>query len=391
MIAIFTGTNGVVVVGAFTNFVTIITTFSNGAINNGVVKYTAEYRDDQDKFQSLFITALKISIICSLFFGSILILFAKSVSVLLFSAVLYVDVIRIFGLTIIFYSINSLLISILNGKGEIKLYTLLNALGSLIGLLLTIGLVFYFKIKGALYSLVLAQSIVFFVTILFITKMNWFRLSGLKKIFDLDILRKLSHYSLMAIISALTVPMSQILLRNIMVEKVGIDSAGQWQGLMRVSDGYLYLITTALNTYYLPKLSILIKRKEIKDEVLNAYKIIMPAVMVGCITIYFSRFLIIELLYTPKFFKMEELFFYQLVGDFFKIATWILGFIFLAKSMTKAFIIIEITFSLTYVIIGYILVSSIGAVGITMAFAINYFLCLLAMVVIFRKLLFSNH
>ena len=53
VVAIYTGTVGVALLGAFSNLISIVLTFANGAINTGVVKYTAEYEGNNDKLKSL--------------------------------------------------------------------------------------------------------------------------------------------------------------------------------------------------------------------------------------------------------------------------------------------------------------------------------------------------
>lgn len=390
-VAILTGPAGVALIGAFTNFISIILSFANGAITSGVVKYTAEYNDDEDSLKKIFSTAFKISIVCSAIMGVILFVFASFLSRLVLTSELYINPIRVLGLTVVLYSLNSLLISILNGRGQIKTYTIVNTVGSIIGLIFTIALVYFFKISGALYALVLAQSIVFFVTAVLVVRSPWFRWSYFKQPFDRLFASKLSHYSLMAIVTALTVPVAQIILRNMIIDKLGIDAAGQWQGMMRVSDGYLMVITTALGTYYLPKLSSLKIDSEIRDEVFRGYRIILPGVFIGCCLIYFLRFLIIKILYTPDFVRMESLFLWQLVGDFFKMASWMLAYLMLAKSMTKAYIFIEITFNIIYVVLGYLLVERFGLNGISIAFSINYMMCFVAMIIIFRNLIFKKN
>lgn len=391
VVAIFTGPAGVAIIGQFTNFVTIILTVSNGAINTGVVKYTAEYDENKVKLKKLLSTALKISVFCSLFFGLCLLGFAHNFSDYLLKTTIYENAIRVLGLTIIFYSLNSLLISILNGKRQIKQYTIVNTLGSIIGLLFTVVLVYFYKTEGALYSIVLSQSVIFFVTVFFVVKSSWFSWEYFSQQFDTNIARKLAGYSLMALVSVFTAPIVQILLRNMVISKVNIDAAGYWQGMMKVSDGYLLLITTALSTYYLPKLSSLNEDKDIRDEMLYGYKIILPTVFVGCLTIYFLRFFIIKLLYTDSFVEMEELFIYQLIGDFFKIAAWLMAYLMLAKAMTRLFIITEILFSIIYLILGYVCVDLFGLIGITIAFAINYFVYFLFMGLYFRKLIFLKN
>lgn len=389
VVALFTGPAGVALIGQFSNFITIALTFANGAINMGVIKYTAEFEGDEQKLKKLFSTSLKISIYSSSIFGLILLCVATYISQWLFHSPLYINPLRVLGVTIILYSLNTLLISILNGKKQIKTYTIVNTVGSIVGLVFTVVLVFFYKVSGALYALVLAQSIVFFVTLILVIKSDWFSRSYFNQPFDKGIARNLSKFSLMAISSALTLPVSQIILRNMVINKLGVNSAGYWQGMMRVSDGYLLLITTSLSTYYLPKLASLHTDEDMRKEILQGYKIILPAVFIGCVLIYFLRFFIIHLLYTKEFEAMSGLFIFQLIGDFFKMAAWILGYLMLAKAMTKAYIITETIFSISNVLLGYLCIHLFKLNGITIAFAINYFIYLIIMVVIFRKLLFK--
>jgi O-antigen/teichoic acid export membrane protein len=389
VVALFTGPAGIALIGQFSNFITIALTFANGAINTGVIKYTAEFEGDEQRLKKLFSTSLKISIYSSSVFGLILLSIATYISQWLFHSSLYVNPLRVLGVTIILYALNLLLISILNGKKQIKTYALVNTVGSIVGLVFTVVLVYFYKITGALYALVLAQSIVFFVTLVMVIKSSWFSRSYFNRPFDKETARKLSSFSLMAIISALTVPVSQIVLRNMVISKLGINDAGYWQGMMRVSDGYLLLVTTSLSTYYLPKLSSLHNDDDLRKEIYQGYKIILPVVFVSCLLIYCLRFFIIHILYTKEFEAMSELFAFQLIGDFFKMAAWVLAYLMLAKAMTKAFIITEIAFSISYVLLGYVCIHLFKLNGITIAFAINYFIYLIIMIVLFRKLLFK--
>jgi PST family polysaccharide transporter len=88
---------------------------------------------------------------------------------------------------------------------------------------------------------------------------------------------------------------------------------------------------------------------------------------------------------------MEQLFVYQLIGDFFKIAAWLIAYLMLAKAMTKLFIITEILFSTIYLVLGHVCVDLFGLIGLTIAFAINYFVYFLFMGCYFRKLIFSKN
>lgn len=389
VVAMVAGPAGVAVIGQFTNFITIVLTFANGAINNGVVKYTAEYEGDDTAQKKLFSTSLKISLCCSFITSLLLLLGAGVISRWLFNSHIYINPIRVFGITITLYALNLLLLSILNGKQKIKKYTAVNTIGSIISLVFTVILAFFYQLQGALYALVLSQSVVFFVTLVMVLRSDWFSISHFNEKFDREAAHKLFKFSLMAIVTALTVPLSQIVLRNVVISKLGMDSAGYWQGMMRISDGYLMVITTSLSIYYLPKLSALKKESELRGEILQGYKFILPAVFFGCIVIYLLRFVIINLLFTPSFQIMEKLFLYQLIGDFLKMAAWVLSYLMLAKAMIRVFIITEIVFSAGYILLGMLCIDVFGFIGIAIAFAINYFIYFVTMVLIFKKLLFN--
>jgi PST family polysaccharide transporter len=69
---------------------------------------------------------------------------------------------------------------------------------------------------------------------------------------------------------------------------------------------------------------------------------------------------------------MAGLFFWQLVGDFLKIASWLIAYLMHAKAMTKLFIITEIIFSGLYIWLAMFLSSVIGLIGIVFGYAVNY-------------------
>ncbi len=392
VVAIFVGPSGIAILGQFVNFFNIVLTFSNGAISTGVIKYTAEFQSDKKQFKKLMNTSLMITFYCSLFAALVLMIFSSLLSIFLFNTNFYSKPIFFIGLTIVFYSLNNLILSILNGSGKIKKYTIINALGSVVGLILTIVLVYYYKIIGAIYSLVFAQAIVFIFSIILVTKEFWFTSNFFNFKIDNLILKKLSHFSIMAIVASLTLPISQIFLRNMITDRFGINNAGIWQGMMRISDGYLLLITTSLSVYYLPKLSTINNNKlKLKEEIFSGYKIIIPTILISELIIFLFKTNIIKLLFSSDFYGMSTLFFWQLAGDFFKIIAWVLSYLLLARSMTKTFIFSEILFSTTYVIFGYIFTKYFNLLGISIAFCVNNFFYFVFMVYTFGDIIFFKN
>lgn len=387
VLAVYVGPSGLALVGQLKDFVTMITTFSNGAISQGIVKYTAEYETIEEK-QKVFSTSIIVSLVCSTIISIFLFIFSEYLSVRILKDTQYVSVFIVFGLTVFLFALNAILMSILNGQKEIKKYVLANIANSLVALFVTSILIFQLNIIGALYALVINQSIVFFITLLFVIKNSWFKIAYFKQGIDKETLVKLAKFSLMTITSAICVPISHIIIRNYIGENLGWDSAGYWQGIWYISSIYLMLITTSLSVYYLPKLSSIKDKIELKKEILNGYKIIIPTVVVFAVFIFFIKEYVITIAFDEKFMPMIELFKWQLIGDVIKIAAWLLSYLMVAKAMTKSFIITEIIFSTTFVIFSIVMVDSFGLIGMTYSFVLNYILYLLTIYLIVKKEIF---
>ena len=105
----------------------------------------------------------------------------------------------------------------------------------------------------------------------------------------------------------------------------------------------------------------------------------MPAVIAMALGIYLFRDLIITILFTKSFMPMRELFFFQLIGDVIKIASWLFGYIMLAKAMTRLYIVSEILFTISFVVLAVLFVNIYGLIGVTIAFMLNYTLYLIVL------------
>ncbi|MEI9533251.1 O-antigen translocase [Moellerella wisconsensis] len=384
-ISVYIGPAGLAVIGQFQNFTQLVLIAAQGAINNGVVKYTAEYGRESEKLPLLLSTAARISLTTSLIVGCILVLFSNFFSLKILDNIQYQFIFILFGFTIVLFVLNSLLLSIINGLKEIRSFIKINIVQSLYSLVFTSLLIYFFSLKGALIALATNQSVIFFITLFMLRKHEVIKWRNFTSHFDKNISKNLFSYSAMAITSAIMVPTSQFVIRDYIGTTQGLDQAGYWQGVWYISTTYLMVVTTALSTYYLPRLSEITSKHELKKEIIQGYKILLPIVIVCGSIIYYLRSFIIDLLFTSSFSPMKSLFTWQIIGDIFKIASWLLAYIMLAKAMTKTFIISEVIFSLSFIFLSYILISLFGTIGVTYAYCLNYFIYFVVCIFIIYK------
>ena len=384
--AVLIGPAGVAIVGAFSNLINVVSSLSNGAIVSGVVKYTSEYATDSQKLKKLLSSVTRIALFATITISGVLILFPRFVSALVFKDAQYYDLVILLGIALVFISFNTVLLAIINGLQQIRFLTVINIITSVVGLIITVAAIYFYNLWGALIALILAQGVGFFITSFYILKfdlINWKYFLG--KISWQEI-RKLGSYSFMAILTAFTVPVSQIVLRNLLVSKFGLSEAGFWQASLRISEGYLMILSTSLATYYLPKLSSLNQQQDIKNEVVKGLKFIIPVVFFSALFVFLFRTTIITVLFSANFQRVEDFIIWQLIGDVLKMTAWIFAYLMLAKSMVLQFVVSEIGFNLVYIGLTIILLDKIGITGISISYAVGYLFYLIYMVFLFRGL-----
>ncbi|WP_417538251.1 O-antigen translocase [Marinomonas sp.] len=384
-ISLFIGPSGLAFLGQFQNFFQITSTFAQGGVNNGVTKYVAEYGRASKKIPILFSTAARISFFMSLIASLGLLLLSHSLSNYFFKSNAYSYIFIIYAFTIFLFVINNLLLSIVNGLKEIKTWVYINLVQNFYTLLFTTLLIVFLGLEGALIALVTNQSIVLLILLWLLRKHEVISWKNFSNAFDSDEARKLVRFSAMAFTSAATIPVSHLLVRNYIGENLGWEQAGYWQAIWYISSMYLMVVTTTLGVYYLPRLSELKEKRDIRSEVFRGFKFIIPIVSVAALSIYALRELIVTILFSNEFYPASELFFWQLTGDVIKVASFLLGYIVIAKAMTRTYIYSEIIFSISFVLLSFFFVKHYGLVGVTYAFALNYTLHLFSMFYLTRN------
>lgn len=175
IVASIIGPAGVALVGQLNNFATIAMAFSSGGINAGITKYIAEYREDNSMVAQLLSNALRITTICSAICAVVLIVFHRYISQLVMLSADYGYVFVIFGITILLYALNNMLISIVNGYKEFRKYVYISIANSIVGVIFTVALVLLWELKGALISAVTYQSVMLFITLWMLRGTPWLK------------------------------------------------------------------------------------------------------------------------------------------------------------------------------------------------------------------------
>lgn len=372
LVAVLAGPEGVAQLGQFMSLTSLLVVFAGGGVGAGVIKYIAEYRDDEGRLRLLLNSAFLFSLFSSLVMCVGVLTLSERITQWLLGDLRYQSLIVILAFAQIFVAMHNLMIAIINGMMDVKRLSAIHVVGAIIGVCAPLLLGYLFQLYGVLLSFLVAQASLLFVSFFFFRRSAYFSWSFFVATYNSDMLKKLSRYSLMTLTSALLSPAVQLIVRNMLADKFSWEQVGYWQAVSKVSEAYLLFITMAISVYYLPKLSAITDRGLFVAEIKAAFKYLIPVVVAAALVIYLVRDFITVVLFSDQFSGSLYLYAPQLLGDVIKIASFILSFIMLAKAMTKIFLLSEVVFSVMYVIWVYTLTKFFGLVGAMYAFVVNY-------------------
>jgi len=391
IIAVYVGPSGLAVIGQLQNFINVILMFAGDFLRTATIKYTAEYSDDEDKKYKLWSSAISIIVILNILIFTTLFLFSDLISEYLLKSTTYSYILKILAISLPFFVLNTMLLSILNGQRQIKKYIILNISLSIVSLILVSILSVNYGLDGALVAYVINQSVVLFITLIVVRNEYWFKLKNFFQGSNTKDIKKLLGFAMITLAAVLSSNISLIYIRDFITESISLDSAGYWQGVWVLSQVSLMLITTSLTTYFLPTISSLKTKVEISKELKKIIIFILPIAMLISLSVYLLRDIIIHILYTKEFLGMNELFLWQMIGNVVKVGGWLFGYVLVAKAMVKYTVSTEIIFALTFVGLSIYLIDNYGLIGVTYAYTVNSIIHLITMYCIYTFKLKENY
>lgn len=386
-IAIILGPSGVAIIGQLQSLMNLVMLLAGDFLKTAVVKYTAEYgKNANEQHYKLWSSALEVILIFSLVVSAVLFIFSKDLSLYFFKDSQFKIVLKVLSFSLTFFTLNTFILSILNGLREIKEYILINILINVISLFFVCILSYFFSLKGALIAYATNQSIVLLITLLLVRNEKWFKYKNFvrKNIDRLYQYKKLLYFSIITFTAIASSNLSMVYIRNLLIDSLSTKEAGLWQALWVVSQLSMTLITTSLATYLLPALSSLNTKDLINKELKNSLKLLLPVAIGTAVLMFILRDLIILVLYTKEFLEMRDLFLWQLVGNVVKLVGWLFGFVLVSRGMIKYTTSTELAFAFIWCLLTTVLVREYGIIGAIYAFAINSILYTITVFVIYK-------
>lgn len=179
------------------------------------------------------------------------------------------------------------------------------------------------------------------------------------------------------VISGFIATASMFVVKAFITRNTDIDSAGYFQAAWAITTVYIGLILHAMGSDFFPRLSAVADKADQMKKLVNEQSyivlVIASPVIIGMIV--FSDF-VLRILYTSDFTAAESLLRWQILGAFFKVLSWPVAFIMLAKNKGFIFFISESAYYIIYLLSSYLLYPNFGLEAAGIGYLIAYIIYL---------------
>lgn len=367
LVAVYLGAEGMGQLGHFMSAVTILSLLAGGGIVNGLIKYIAQYKKQPKNL----LKTIAVSKAYSLIFCTLVAVlgcgFSSSLSEYIFKTPEYFWIVIFLSVAQFGFAFTNLVTGVANGLRDTKTYAIIQIVGNLIVLPVSWVLIRHFSFVGAAVSMVLFFSFYALPALYFYRKSIFYKLvCGFR--YESEGFKRLMAFTLMATVGAISVPLIEIIIREQIIEHVGFVAAGIWQASIKLSSAYMGFFTIFLAVYFMPMVSEKARVEQITPLVIKFMKLVMAIFVLGASLFYLLRQYLIPLLLSNEFFELESLIKYQLLGDFFRVTTYVISFVIVAKAALRIYLISELTQGLIFCGVSLLLLNSgLGVKGVFFA------------------------
>lgn len=372
VLAVAFGPDGVGQAGNFRQLVTVLGVLSGAGIFNGMTKLVAQHQHQPDRLRAALGTGSAMVLASSLLLAAVFVFAADPVSRALFGHERYRDAVVALAVIQMGIACANLGLAILKGYRDAAGNALAVSVGSLLGVAAFFVCYRLGGYAGALAGLALLPAMALLPVLFMLCYRRQLPLSFLLPAWDGGYAALLAKFTVMALITAVTLPVAYVMMRNLLARTEGWAAVGIWQGVSSISDAYLQFITASFTVYLLPTLSRLNDKRSVAREIARVLRFVLPAVATVSLTLWLLRDVAIRLLFSAEFSAMSGLFAWQLVGDVLKVGAYVFGYLVVARAALRVYLLAEISQFVLLTGFSHWLIPRHGALGATQAYMATY-------------------
>lgn len=383
-IALLLGVEGVGIISLLTTSLQLIQSITSLGVDRSGVREIAAQANEEGELRTASVIRLW-SLILGLFGAALMLVVAPSLSQVLFGNDDYTLPFRLLSIALLFETLSKGNLALFQGRRMLVQLAKSTLWGAFGGLLLSLPLYLLYGIEAIAPSMVLSSIVAWVV--------SRYYLNGLPTLaasirFNQRLAegRPLIRLGVAFTLSSASALLSAYLFSLYMTRQAGVEELGLYQAGYNMVMRYVGLLFAAMATDYYPQLT----QKAIDSSAIKALMnrqseiALLLLLPVALLFILFAEPIILILL-SKEFLPTLPFVQWSLLGIVVKVLSWAIGFVILAKGLSRLFWVTELISALLFLggnILGYNLM---GLEGIGISYVVAYTIYLLILTIYMKR------
>lgn len=387
VLAILLGVAGVGLISIYQSTLDMIKSISSlGIETTGVREIAAVSEEDKSQLRYIISIVDRWTLIFAILGAAICVIFCYPISLWVFGDSSHTLQFALLSVSMFFTILAAGQAIVLQGLRRISYMVRSAILWNIFGLLISLPLYYFFRLNG-IVPVFIVVSIAMFLSAYFYRR----KIDIQPMAISIEQLKKkgasVLRVGIFIVLASILTTFSFFLVRAFLSKYTGLESVGLFQAAWTITNVYLMLILKSMGSDFYPRLCSIIKDNSKTKLLINeqTYIVLIVAVPIIVLLLLCSK-IALSLLYSSAFAGATSILNWQILGTFFKVLSWPLGFILLAKGKGLIYFFSEAFFLLLYIGSMYLLFPFYSFDSVGIAYFIAYAIYLPIVFILGNKL-----
>lgn len=387
IIAVLLGPFGIGIQGLYTSATQLIQHITSFGLSTSAVRDVASAygSGDSERVGKVVLSLRKLVWITGLLGTAVVVLLSPVLSQTSFGDYNHILPFIVISITLLLAQLSAGQKVILQGTRRLKALAKASAMGATIGLIIAAPLYYWLGVDGIIPNIVISA-----ITTLLL---SWYY--SKQVVIQKSVVSNKEVWAIgkTMIIMGIAMSISHILsfassyaLRACIRMWDGVDAVGLFTAGYLLMNQYTGLVFKAMGTDFYPRLSSANNDNEKCRKLMNqqgeiGILILTPLLIISMVFIPF----VVMILYSEEFLNINTYIVWCSMGMLFKMASWSISYVFVAKGESKLFMIIESSAAIYTLILNVVAYRFYGLLGLGVSFSISYLIYLIQVLVIANK------
>ncbi len=383
-VAVLLGPTGMGIMGLLTSTTGLVEGLTNFGLGTSAVKNISEAKSTNDKNRISTVVGVmrRLVWITGILGAAVTLIFSPWLSQITFGNKDYTIAFVWISITLLFNQLSAGQMVLLQGLRKLQYLAKANVYGSFTGLVITIPLYYKLGVAGIVPVIIITAFITLFFSWYFARKIKH-KKTEINKEDTITEGKSMVAMGTMISLSGLIALIVGYVIRIFINHTGNVADVGFYNAGFTIINTYVGMIFTAMGTDFYPRLSQVATDNKICKELINQQSEV-ALLLLAPILIAFLVFvnLAVIILYSPKFLAITDMVYWAMLGVIFKVLSWAITFVFLAKGNSKMFFWNELAgsiYTLVFSVLGYYFN---GLTGLGVAFLLSYMLFMIQVFIV---------